>query len=460
MNGMRVFVWMVLAALVSGSELTAQQASGDHRAIVLHAARLLDIGSGRIVSPGEVLVEGERIVAAGSSVEHPAGAEVIDLGDATLMPGLIDAHVHLFLHPGAEDLQTVQESVPERTLIVRDNPVPGTPTGNVPAWDLSLNYIPVASPAYTPAVIAMKPQQKQFWRVLNASAITYLDLQVLFNGTPQLLGVVALDGVPIDENGDLAHSALWKTHILMPPAGRAEIIVKGPAEGVQASLVTRTVDTGPAGENDPTRPLATIVASREAPETHSRLPLISQPVASRSAADGTLVASTRPIVPAHANSSWLGDVAPVRERKLYFSEEPLDPKDPSSPTKFYITVEGEKPVQFDPRATAPNITVRQGDVEDWIIENRSTELHAFHIHQIHFILKEWNGIPLDEPYLRDTINVQYWDGHSPVYPSVRLRMDFRDPRIVGTFVYHCHLLEHEDGGMMGTIRVEASVKKQ
>lgn len=40
------------------------------------------------------------------------------------------------------------------------------------------------------------------------------------------------------------------------------------------------------------------------------------------------------------------------------------------------------------------------------------------------------------------------------YPSVRLRMDFRDPNIVGTFVYHCHLLEHEDGGMMGRIRVE------
>src|SRR5277367_2345816 len=120
MNGMRVFVWMVLAALVSGSELTAQQASGDHRAIVLHAARLLDIGSGRIVSPGEVLVEGERIVAAGTSVQHPAGAEVIDLGDVTLMPGLIDAYVHLFLHPGAEDLQTVEESVPQRTLIAAD----------------------------------------------------------------------------------------------------------------------------------------------------------------------------------------------------------------------------------------------------------------------------------------------------------------------------------------------------
>ena len=85
-------------------------------AIVLHAARLLDVKNGRIVRPGEILVQGERIVEAGGSVRRPAGAEVIDLGDQTLMPGLIDAHVHLFLHPGAEDLQTVQESVPQRTI--------------------------------------------------------------------------------------------------------------------------------------------------------------------------------------------------------------------------------------------------------------------------------------------------------------------------------------------------------
>ena len=84
---------------------------------MLHAARLLDVAAGRTVSPGEVLVEGEKIVEAGTSVTHPAGAQVIDLGDTTLMPGLIDAHVHLFLHPGAEDLQTVEESVPERTIL-------------------------------------------------------------------------------------------------------------------------------------------------------------------------------------------------------------------------------------------------------------------------------------------------------------------------------------------------------
>ena len=91
--------------------------SAPQHAIVLHAARLLDVETGKMLTPGEVRVEGERIVEAGSSVAHPAGAEVIDLGDRTLLPGLIDAHVHLFLHPGAEDLQTVQESVPQRTIL-------------------------------------------------------------------------------------------------------------------------------------------------------------------------------------------------------------------------------------------------------------------------------------------------------------------------------------------------------
>ena len=84
--------------------------------IVIHAARLLDVKHGEILTPGEILVQGQRIVEAGRSVKHPAGAQTIDLGDRTLLPGLIDAHVHLFLHPGAEDLQTVQESVPERTI--------------------------------------------------------------------------------------------------------------------------------------------------------------------------------------------------------------------------------------------------------------------------------------------------------------------------------------------------------
>jgi imidazolonepropionase-like amidohydrolase len=109
-----------MAALSAHSQAAVEPGAlqvGPGRPIVLHAARLLEIATGRMISPGEILIEGERIAAVGTAVSHPAGAEVLDLGDTTLLPGLIDAHVHLFLHPGAEDLQTVQESVPQRTIL-------------------------------------------------------------------------------------------------------------------------------------------------------------------------------------------------------------------------------------------------------------------------------------------------------------------------------------------------------
>ena len=107
-------------AISFSSAALAQASSAPQRpahATVLHAARLFEVGTGRMVSPGEILVEGDRITAVGGSVKHPAGADIIDLGDTTLMPGLIDAHVHLFLHPGAEDLQTVEESESQRTIL-------------------------------------------------------------------------------------------------------------------------------------------------------------------------------------------------------------------------------------------------------------------------------------------------------------------------------------------------------
>jgi imidazolonepropionase-like amidohydrolase len=108
--------YLFLILLGSLAAVASAQSPPASQPIVLHAARLLDIEAGRVLTPGEVLVEGGKIVAAGSSVAHPSGAETIDLGDTTLMPGLIDAHVHLFLHPGAEDLQTVIESVPQRVI--------------------------------------------------------------------------------------------------------------------------------------------------------------------------------------------------------------------------------------------------------------------------------------------------------------------------------------------------------
>lgn len=107
-------VSLLLLCPVTLSTAPAQPAA---HPIVLHAARLLEIESGKLLAPGELLIRGDRIVEAGTAVARPSGAEVIDLGDRTLLPGLIDAHVHLFLHPGvAEDLQTVEESVPQRTI--------------------------------------------------------------------------------------------------------------------------------------------------------------------------------------------------------------------------------------------------------------------------------------------------------------------------------------------------------
>jgi FtsP/CotA-like multicopper oxidase with cupredoxin domain len=327
------------------------------------------------------------------------------------------------------------EPVVPKFMIDKDGDAANNGTGfGKPAKDLSINYVPVPYPDYPPATIQMRPGERQLWRVLNASAITYLNLEVLFNRKPQTLGLVAMDGVPMDQNDSLKESVDPQTHVGLPPGARVEFIVTGPPAGETGLLVTRTVDTGPGGENDPNRMLAKIVPSANAPEARSKLESSPQPLPAPS-------------------ETWLAAVPPVRERHLYFSEKLTDPNDPTSAVEFYLTVDGEEPKMFDMSSDIPNIVAQQGTVEDWIIENRSRELHAFHIHQLHFLLLDYMGKQINEDFLRDTVNVPYYDGRSLVYPRIRVRMDFRDPNTVGTFVYHCHLLEHEDKGMMGSIQV-------
>jgi FtsP/CotA-like multicopper oxidase with cupredoxin domain len=339
------------------------------------------------------------------------------------------------LHPNAPPAQT--GSTAPAIILDPDGDARNTGSGTgKPAKDLTVNFVPAPYPDYERAVIQVKAGEKQLWRILNASAITYLNLQMLFNGMPQDFGAVALDGVPLNASGQ-GRGIVYENHVGLPPGGRAEVVVTMPAEGVKAELLTRSVNTGAGGENDPVRALAAIVSSKNAPGLQSRLSAAPEPLAK-------------------SKLPWLGNVSPARERRLYFTEKLQDPNDPNSPTTFYITVEGQQPVAFDPNSSTPNIIVRQGDVEDWYIENRTQELHAFHIHQIHFILTEWFGVAVNEPFLRDVINVPFWDGTVTKYPSVKLRMDFRDPAIVGTFPYHCHLLEHEDSGMMGLVRVDPS----
>jgi FtsP/CotA-like multicopper oxidase with cupredoxin domain len=324
----------------------------------------------------------------------------------------------------------------EHTFVIRDQNLPASEANdsNIPAWDLSLNYVPVTYPNYTPAVIQTDPGKQELWRVVNTAADTILNLQYVVNGTPQSMQVYAIDGYPVSSG------SVSETSIQMGPGARAEFVVTTPNVGDQAQLVTQYQNTGPDGDYDPTRPIANIVSQNGVEESATpgasvvrRMP--SQVVAPRSA---TLYGG-------------LANLTPTAHRNLYFSEVLENPANPNSPTSFYITEEGQTPALFT-MGQDPNIIVHAGTVEDWTVENRAQEDHIFHIHQLHFQVMAIDGQPVNDPALRDTVDVPFWSGTGP-YPSVTVRMDFSDPSVIGNFVYHCHILEHEDGGMMGEIQV-------
>lgn len=337
---------------------------------------------------------------------------------------------------GIEELDSSLRGLRQRVLVLRDQSVSHVSVANLltPAWDISINYVPVTYPQYQPALIRTKASERELWRVVNAAANTIFDLQVLINEVPQAVQMVAVDGVPIAAQGDLP----WpqKTSILLPPGARAEFIVATPKPGDQAQLVTRQWDTGPDGDNDPRRPIASIIAQDSGNEGEITSP------------------QHRPI---KANYPELvnRDTA-VIQRKLYFSQVLPNAGSPNAESAdvsvfYYLTVEGQKPALYEMN-TPPNIVVHQGDVEDWVVENRAREDHVFHIHQLHFRVLEIDGKAVQDPTMRDTVDLPYWSGTGP-YPSVKLRLDFSDPNIVGTFLYHCHILKHEDMGMMGSIEV-------
>ena len=130
------------------------------------------------------------------------------------------------LNPNAPPSKS--EPVVPRTLIDRDGDSANNGTGfGRPAKDLSLNFVPVPWPDYPPAHIRLKPGARELWRVLNASAITYLNLALLYGRTPQPLGLVAIDGVPMARSGH-AQPVTWVDHVGVPPGARVEFIIHAP----------------------------------------------------------------------------------------------------------------------------------------------------------------------------------------------------------------------------------------
>ena len=342
---------------------------------------------------------------------------------------------------GLQNVFPALAGMTEHTFVIRDQLLPASEANdtNIPAWDLSINYVPVTYPSYTPAVIATDPGKQELWRVVNSAADAILNLQYIVNGTAQPMQVYAIDGYPLSSG-----SAESVTTIQMGPGARAEFVVTTPNVGDTAQLVTQYQNTGPDGDYDPARPIANVV-SQNGVEESAAVQTRHVPVQAASLQHSMATAKRASLY------GSLSNLTPTAQRNLYFSEVLENPSDPNSPTNFYITEEGQTPALFT-MGQPPNIVVHAGTVEDWTIENRAQEDHIFHIHQLHFQLMAVDGQPVNDPALRDTYDIPYWSG-TGAYRSITVRMDFSDPNVVGTFVYHCHILEHEDGGMMGEIQV-------
>jgi FtsP/CotA-like multicopper oxidase with cupredoxin domain len=349
---------------------------------------------------------------------------------------------------GMANIQPAVAGLPERFIVLRDEPLRGSQVHEshakiAPFWDVSINYVTVPFPKYTPAIIRMQSGTQEFWRVANAAANTIMDLRVKYDGVDQPLQIVAFDGVPTgSQDGKRQGTIVTQTGVLLPPAARVEFIVNPPGKNVKSAVFeTETIDGGPASDSNPQRPLANIELTNDPDKWLPR-------------------AAERTGPPNVQRFERLQDAKVTARRNLYFIEIPsrlrgqrtAGSPPPADPVKFYIAVEGQQLVLFYPEEP-PAITTSVGAVEEWRIENRSPEVHEFHIHQIHFLVEEVDGVKIlkDQQQFYDTFQVPYWKGRGH-YPYIKVRMDFRGA-IAGDFLYHCHILDHEDGGMMAKIRV-------
>jgi FtsP/CotA-like multicopper oxidase with cupredoxin domain len=254
--------------------------------------------------------------------------------------------------------------------------------------------------------IDIAPRERQFWRIVNASPDRYADLEV----DSVSLDVVALDGIPLAYH-DPAVRKRSMSHVLVPPAGRVEAIVTGPPADSNAALRTRCFDTGADGDSNPAMILADIVSAKP-PNLKTRPGLGGAPV----------YITFPPKVLKRVEASEPQFVVNFTEDKQ----------------GFYIN--GKK---FEMNA-GPMLTVDVGSLQHWRVLNPTREVHPFHIHQVHFLVYAVDNKPVKDPVWLDTVNVSYGS-------SVDLVMDFTDPIIRGMSVFHCHLLNHEDKGMMAKI---------
>ena len=278
--------------------------------------------------------------------------------------------------------------------------------------------------------------ETQYWRLANTDAQTSLDLTLSVNGKPQPLLVTARDGVPlVFKDGKPTYQPVAFDHVFIPPAGRVEFYLKGTVPGANMVVRTGQINTGCVGDTDLARNLFNVVVGKKHVEQHVVVPPSTDPVRVR--------------------FSDLWAQKPVRKRTFVFTEYiRTDQAEPD----FYLTeVSNPKVIEHPYRMIGPPDTVvKDGTVEEWTFYNYTNEIHGFHIHQIHFM--PIAGVTPQEGLgqLLDTVYIPHggYDAKGKFHPRVvKVLMDFRAKDIVGTFVYHCHFLEHEDNGMMARIQV-------
>ena len=143
----------------------------------------------------------------------------------------------------------------------------------------------------------------------------------------------------------------------------------------------------------------------------------------------------------HVNEPLYADVvrsSPIAHRRTFaFSVSP-------DKSRFFINDE-----VFDENRT--DVTIKLGDTEEWTILNQDSQYHDFHIHQTGFLVTEVNGTPTRFDGLRDTFSVPPMKNGAP--GAAKMIIPFTNPDIVGRFVFHCHVVKHEDKGMMQVIEL-------
>jgi FtsP/CotA-like multicopper oxidase with cupredoxin domain len=268
--------------------------------------------------------------------------------------------------------------------------------------------------------IGIAPGERELFRVANVTVKRTLDLSV----AGERLTLISQDGVPlVDFSG--SPSSLAVSDIVVPPGGRAEFIVTG--QSSPATFSTLAYDSGPTGDPDPALGLATLVNDGGGSGADLRVPRARKGFRPRPAL------YRQPLPP------------PSATQLIHFGEN-------AGGTIFYINGQ-----TFDPSA-APMVVSQSGTVEEWTLENDTTEVHDFHLHQVHFVLESVNGVavPTAQQHWLDSFMIPYGTVGSDgtLVPGVaKVLVDFRDPVVRGTFVFHCHILDHEDGGMMAKIQV-------